>query len=307
MIKVDRTGREPPEILTREDDGRSRGGRRSAAKELRKAKASFDAWVAAGKDPGDWSYGFSIYKDDEVREALEALFHGKCAYCETRYASTQPMDVEHWRPKNQVELADGTAKKPAYYWLAASWDNLLPSCIDCNRKRNQVDALTHELEPLGKLDQFPLADEASRAERPGDEVDEEPLLLHPCRDDPQLVLQYDASAVVTPRVTTGLDLAKAKASIRVFALNRTMLVLQRKEHADIVRLRLATITALATLLVEHDALPEPVVIAIEDVILHEMRAVQRARDPKRPYTALTREIVDAHLADLRALGIDLDA
>ena len=82
-----------------------------------------------GKKPG-----FTRYKHDTVKEALEALFHGKCAYCESDYAGTQPVDIEHYRPKGEVE---GVPDHPGYWWLAAEWENLLPSCIDCNRKRRQ--------------------------------------------------------------------------------------------------------------------------------------------------------------------------
>ncbi|MEF9674035.1 hypothetical protein QNM99_25505 [Pseudomonas sp. PCH446] len=45
------------------------------------------------------------------------------------------MDVEHYRPKGAVSE---DASHPGYWWVAMDWDNLLPSCIDCNRKRKQV-------------------------------------------------------------------------------------------------------------------------------------------------------------------------
>lgn len=79
------------------------------------------------------AFTFRAYKDDEVRHALEALFYGKCAYCESRYDITGPVDVEHFRPKNPAQDGSHTG----YWWLAATWVNLLPSCIDCNRRRTQ--------------------------------------------------------------------------------------------------------------------------------------------------------------------------
>ena len=73
---------------------------------------------------GKTQYTFSRYKEDEVKDALEELFHGKCAYCESRFAHVAPEDIEHWRPKGGVALANGTIQKPGYYWLAATWSNL---------------------------------------------------------------------------------------------------------------------------------------------------------------------------------------
>ena len=46
--------------------------------------------------------------------------------------------MEHYRPKARVSTEQGD--KPGYYWLAARWENLLPSCTDCNSPRKQVMA-----------------------------------------------------------------------------------------------------------------------------------------------------------------------
>jgi len=80
------------------------------------------------------SFEYSAYKKGEVKRALATLFHGKCAYCETFYSASSPVDVEHYRPKGSV---DGVKDHPGYWWLAMRWENLLPSCIDCNRRRGQ--------------------------------------------------------------------------------------------------------------------------------------------------------------------------
>src|SRR4051812_36358022 len=75
-------------------------------------------------------FEFAAYKNPAVVKALEAAFLGKCAYCEHRYDAGAPCDVEHYRPKGGVEI-DGDLTEPFYYWLAAEWTNLLPSCADC--------------------------------------------------------------------------------------------------------------------------------------------------------------------------------
>ena len=115
MIYVDRNNVEIPKVLIEPDDGKNRGGKASGLKEIRKGRVSLEKWKQDGKNIKKWNFGFKIYKHDQVKKALTDLFHGKCAYCETRYAATQPMDVEHWRPKGQIELDNGENKKPAYY------------------------------------------------------------------------------------------------------------------------------------------------------------------------------------------------
>ena len=46
-------------------------------------------------------FSFKAYKDTSVKQALEKLFKGKCAYCESRYINIHPVDIEHWRPKRK--------------------------------------------------------------------------------------------------------------------------------------------------------------------------------------------------------------
>ncbi|MFV3372478.1 endonuclease [Pseudomonas sp. NY15435] len=166
-----------------------------ASKELR----SFQAYLAApvGKRPK-----FTVYKSDSVKKRLDELFHGKCSYCESFYASTAPVDVEHYRPKGAVHEDES---HPGYWWLAMNWENLLPSCIDCNRKRKQVipklsAALLTLLENrrgfnyglvalTGKKDSFPIL--GTRASTEDSElINEHPLLLDPCRDTPEDHLEF---------------------------------------------------------------------------------------------------------------------
>lgn len=192
-------------------------------------------------DPEKKSFSYSAYKADDVRAALEALFHGKCAYCETAYAASQPVDIEHYRPKGAVaEDSD----HGGYWWIAMAWDNLLPSCIDCNRKRGQIIAETStSLEQLaanskpllvqsGKHDSFPLAGTGARAQ--AEEADfsgEHPLLLNPCIDNPPDFLAYrfnraQPAGLIFP---AGDEAARERGavSVQVFGLNRLALVQDR--------------------------------------------------------------------------------
>lgn len=187
MRSVAKSAKPAPASLTGE---KSTGG-----KELAKARQHYTTVPLPKKTPT-----VRAYKGDDVRSTLEALFHGKCAYCETRYDVTGPVDIEHFRPKKGV---DGEPEHLGYWWLAAVWSNLLPSCIDCNRRRRQptptaVASLTAALEAsrnafktihTGKETCFPVAGTRVTTEPPPADAAaalaaEDALLLDPCVDIP---------------------------------------------------------------------------------------------------------------------------
>jgi hypothetical protein len=193
MRRVDRSARPAPSSLTGEG---SAGGR-----ELVKARDHFGR-----VPPPETAFSFRAYKGDDVRSTLEALFHGKCAYCETRYEVSGPVDIEHFRPKKGVE-DDET--HPGYWWFAGTWANLLPSCLDCNRRRYQptpasLSSLSAVLEgsrrgfsiiKTGKETCFPIQGVRMTAEpSPADMLAalqaEAPLLLDPCLDDPAQFIRF---------------------------------------------------------------------------------------------------------------------
>jgi uncharacterized protein (TIGR02646 family) len=64
----------------------------------------------------------SRYKRDDIKNKLKEIYHGKCAFCEQK---VEQLHVEHFRPKS------------FYYWLAYSWDNLLPACPRCNEHKGE--------------------------------------------------------------------------------------------------------------------------------------------------------------------------
>jgi hypothetical protein len=158
----------------------------------------------------------------EIREELYKhampfllrIFEGKCAYCESLITNTQPGDVEHYRPKGRIKEMNGTIVKikgsqtehPGYWWLCYEWSNLLPSCIDCNRRRFQGD----DGQAAGKADLFPIA--GTRAEKPSDPLSmEQALLLNPTEErfnpaDHFDFLQDGKVAPKTPRATTSCEL-----------------------------------------------------------------------------------------------------
>ena len=120
MIRVERPVDGPTSLIQKGTRGRLRGTTEENA--IIAAYAEYCAKPKAEQEKQGFEFTFAAYKADDVREALTRLFRGKCAYCESRYAVTQPMDVEHWRPKGGVEEEDVDGKTrlgPGYPWLAA--------------------------------------------------------------------------------------------------------------------------------------------------------------------------------------------
>jgi uncharacterized protein (TIGR02646 family) len=344
MIRVDRTSVPTPTVLS---TGRAKSERRraeeffaalrdrlqkasenarskTAAKRIVKSKAaggktsgrSAMAKNAAAAQPvaGTRSkFNFNIYREDEIKAHLNQLFHGKCAYCEMRYAATQPMDVEHFRPKAEAADFDGSTCV-GYYWLAADWTNLLPSCIDCNRARIHREEPSGREMRLGKETLFPIEPGTRRATFGESLENERPLLLDPCRDNPELYLAFPEGVVVA--APAGLPPAvvakRVDASVRVYGLNRTDLVQERRRvllslrrHFDQIRqLTLALSSALrdeagkrrsAKSITSRQA---PIVTMLEDLLSFEVEAVLSTTEAEAPFALMARQEVAAFEAEL---------
>ena len=172
----------------------------------------------------------SVYAHKEVKKALEALFHDKCAYCETKLTAPSDWEVEHFRPKGRVAEVDD---HPGYYWLAYTWDNLYASCQHCNQRRRDRPRWqdSRELDARGKADQFPLIDERNRAKSSRDDITAEgPILIDPCRDDPEEYLGYDLTGEVFPLVSN----PRGEVTIDVLHLSRRRLRVARREVVSTV-------------------------------------------------------------------------
>lgn len=288
MIQVDRTQVAVPAVLDGVD---SKGGR-----EREKAKDFYADPAKFKKDGKVQNYDFQVYRDPEIKDRLHELFHGKCAYCESTYEATQPMDVEHFRPKGGYVVEVGgkrVLKQPGYWWLAADWDNLLPSCIDCNRKR------THRFDEgeeasLGKANLFPLQEEARRAAQPDSEAQEQPLLLDPCRDDPAQVLEFTHPGVVRPHPKAGpFQQARAQQSIEVYGLRRPGLVSVRGER----RLKLLGQCKSAIKFFKRLRAAPGNTIHRQD-LAEALEPLVQQRRVTEPYCLMTRQLVDPILTPM---------
>ena len=185
------------------------------------------ATVSARYEAKDHDARADVYADSEVRAALEELFHWKCAYCGGDIASAT-WDVEHFRPKGRVHERP---EHPGYYWLTYAWSNLYAACQYCNQHRRDKPTWGEPTEgpAAGKLDQFPLADESTRAMEPEDNLGaEDRLLIDPCEDDPEDYLGYEPNG----QIFAIRSAPRGETSIDVYALRRKRLVEQRREVWD---------------------------------------------------------------------------
>lgn len=279
MIRVTRGA--APNVLT-DPDG-------TASKERRRAREHF-------QDPAkrEKSFTFKVYKHSDVKSSLNEVFHGKCAYCESSYAETAPVDIEHYRPKSAVLNSRGELVKPGYYWLASDWDNLLPSCIDCNRGRIH-EHVGGESQLSGKANLFPISadNRTSQGMQPGIEADEGRLLLHPCRDRPERHLSFRQHVMgleaVAVEKANGPS-RKGSESIRVYGLNRQELVQAR--GALHRRILLQANIANETL---ADLADDPASDKLQQRLADRLRELQGFCDIQGEYIAVARLLVDLML------------
>jgi uncharacterized protein (TIGR02646 family) len=216
---------------------------------------------------GQRRFPFKIYQQVSIKEALEELFHGKCAYCESANITSYAGDVEHYRPKGAVaESSDHSG----YWWLANDWDNLLIACRNCN---------------FSKRNHFPLKDESKRAFAPENGLHEEaPLILNPCIDHPEDHFIYKNNGVIVSKTEEG------KASIMLLSLNRASLVHVREKAIVTVKRSIDRINKL----LESESYDNSL-LKSELEILKEMTA------SSEEFAGLKRQYI---LAFLKEFGID---
>jgi uncharacterized protein (TIGR02646 family) len=267
VIRVGRSA--PPPSL---DGPESVGGVETEA-----AVAYYSPVPSVGEEPY-----FAAYRGDDVRLALEFMFGPKCAYCEAEYASGNSPDTEHYRPKGEIERGDRTKIKPGYYWLAAAWSNLLPTCVFCNRRRRH--RYEDGIRTTGKGTQFPVLDESQRATKPGEELAEEPLLLDPTVDDPNEHLRFGQEAVVSAAPDGAGTSRRGEVTIDVLGLNRPGLVHDREAHLRWLELAIKRFRDAEAALELNPG--DLYVEGQRDLALEEM--YERARG-SQPYAAMMRQ------------------
>lgn len=79
------------------------------------------------------SSGAAVWNKEYIRQPLLQASHNKCAYCETEFIAGQPMEIDHFNPK---QVAPDKAM---------DWENFLPSCRRCNGTKSAHNVL---VEPI---------------------------------------------------------------------------------------------------------------------------------------------------------------
>lgn len=177
---------------------------------VQKGRAKRDEHIAAFAAGETFKVDGKLYK--QFAKPLRRLFRNKCAYCDQKYVTMEPGDVEHYRPKGGIVETEfdlprpdeeAARAHPGYFWLAYEWRNLLPSCTDCNRYRGHETEDDDDGGPVGagKGNFFPV--QAFRAFLPDTEKDEAPLLLNPCDVDPAEHIRFGVNGWIMPLTREG--------------------------------------------------------------------------------------------------------
>lgn len=174
-----------------------------------------------------------------ARKPLAELFHGKCAYCESKTEPVSSGEIEHFRPK--IETLDMVSRRTAsasktgrtqaeidgYWWLVYDWENLYYVCPICNRNKGN---------------QFPVAGKRANPGEHGDKLQAEcALLLDPCHDNPARYLNFNEEGLVSARPSLIQDqlrfknFNRAAVTIEILGLNRSELVEARKQELSLFR------------------------------------------------------------------------
>ncbi|QGJ79194.1 hypothetical protein CN204_31890 [Sinorhizobium meliloti] len=293
MIRVDRVGAVPARLDLTND--------MSVASIERK---KIIAGLVGGNPAADAK--FEAYSHDTVRDALQNLFHNKCAYCESKIAGSQDTDIEHYRPKGRVTdaLKSGVAH-PGYWWLAMEWTNLVLACTHCNQRRKQLiykpgmseEEIVAVIEAnrtvtVGKLDAFPTANASWVTAHTEDVATEQPLLIDPTKVDPEQHLDWVVDEnLSTVRARGGSEVGQT--SIDIYALNRRRLTEDRM--SKLYLLQIAGNRAIQAL---NAALNEPndaVATVLESSALERLDDLRLHCSADQPYAGMARAYV-AHLA-----------
>lgn len=314
MIRIEKAATAPAlDVFNLASVGKKGQKRTRAAAELERAIGFFTnpLHFANEKKLCKESFSFLVYKDKKLAEELAGIFGRKCAYCESRMAHVMPREIEHFRPKSEVENPNQSALRPGYYWLGGEWSNLLVACIDCNRARKHtVPGQPAEVQ-LGKHAQFPLSTEQQRVRLHTTNVTaEEPyrLLIHPCLDQPEDKFTYNDEGLILPRNPNDLQ---AITSITVYALQRKHLVEERKRVLNDLQVKLEILKSLA---IEFNGLHASALQITQDSKRHQlhlqMSSVRQMFDNEAPFLGMVRDYIRRHVAagtyvDLLSAGLDL--
>lgn len=259
---------------------------------------------------------YSAYKDNDVRETLIEMFHSKCAYCESKITAIYNGDIEHFRPKGEIQNV--TPSKPGYFWLASDWENLLFACPFCNQTNTHKFRNGNDIEEavLGKLDQFPLLTETFRLNHSHgiiyltnnisysqsfDLEESERLLLNPCKDENiEKYFKYDDDgAIISNDGLSPIEEQKAQTSIFTYALHRLPLTLAREERIIEIKTQIRRVEiAIKNYNDSLDSTDEKK-NWFEGLMKDEMEILKKFKDSDQKYAGLARFIIGKYFDEAK--------
>lgn len=148
----------------------------------------------------------TIYRAPDVLAALQKMFQGRCAYCESVIPGK--LDVEHFRPES------------LYPAIAYKWTNLLFACAFCN----QGDAKGAKF-PLQSDGRQPVYDAGKSAMLDDTDL---AMLINPCEENPEDFFEFVGA-------TLGCKNERAKKMREVCKLDRSDLQEERERHLKRVK------------------------------------------------------------------------
>lgn len=192
------------------------------------------------------------YSAEDVKTEFKILYKNKCAYCES--IEHKP-ETEHYRPISK------------YKYLAYEWSNLLPACHSCN---------------LNKKDKFP----TKKPKYTGTSITnvedlnkiEAPFIINPEIDNPENFFYFNES---TGEIKAKNNNKKAKETIKICKLNRTNLIVRRKEKYDNIKLLINYLTL-------YSLKNSKQKIKLELFV----KNLKNNTEPKNEYSALQKQIWD---------------
>ncbi len=206
-----------------------------------------------------------VWTYDSVKNKLYDHHNWKCCYCEQEREKKRDSDIEHFRPKTEIE-GEG---KPGYWWLAYDWDNLFISCKNCNQAY--------------KGTQFPLLD-PNRGDFNNGILAERPVLIDPEKEDPDDFIYFHWTSGQSEPLDIDFVELKGKdnegrglGTIRICGLNRDYLT---KARGKLLR-RLYMVSRTIHLAIERN--DEELIAITEQIIKEETSARKAYTGFKRAY------------------------
>lgn len=220
---------------------------------------------------------------EEVVEVLEAIYNGKCAYCED-FTSTE---IEHYRPKSRTMYFP---KHGGYFWLCYEWSNLIPSCHECNKSKSFEFPIKNQHVRLPDCYTGQVLDLKKCVAHQAPLIDEGPYLLHPEIDEPYEYLSFQIDEKKRGIALTGLDSTnkRGEETIRICNLNREELLRKRQEA---VIFPIIKHFKLAFSLLSKQTISKPQFIELIYAIFEDLEREKHSNE--RPFTLLRRKIMES--------------